>query len=223
MRPLLILRPEPAATLARATAAGLQAIAAPIFAVVPVAWEAPDPAEHDALMLTSANALREGGPALHAYRALPVYAVGAATAAAALGAGFADTRAGASDVTALIAQMAQDGIARPLHLAGREHRAPTEARFPITRRIVYAAEALPALPAAATAALARDAVVLLHSQRAAETFAALLALDGIAPATVSVAAISSAAATGGWKDKAIAATPDDEALLAAAARLCEKR
>jgi len=39
---------------------------------------------------------------------------------------------------------------------------------------------------------------------------------------VAIAAISQAAAVGRWGEVAIAATPDDSALLAAAARLCEK-
>jgi uroporphyrinogen-III synthase len=224
MRPLLLLRPEPGAatTLARATAAGLQAIAAPIFTIVPVAWEAPDAAQHDALMLTSANAVRRAGDTLAAYRALPVYAVGEATAHAAIEAGFDDIRAGSGDVTALVVTMAKDGVARPLHLAGREHRLLDDAPFPITRRIVYAAEPDAALSAAALAALARDAVVLLHSPRAANVFARLLGEAGIDPATVSVAAISPAAAQGRWREIAIAEAPHDGALLAAAARLCEK-
>ena len=224
MKPLLVLRPEPgaAATLARATAAGFQAIAAPIFAIVPVAWDAPDMAAHDALMLTSANAVRHAGPTLARYRALPVYAVGEATAAAAIAAGFADVRAGSADIADLIALLARDGIARPLHLAGRDHRAPAEAPFAIARRIVYAADPVTDLPAAARAALERGAIALLHSPRAATTFAALLMRDGIEPASVPVGAISAAAATGRWKAVAIAAAPNDTALLAAVARLCEK-
>jgi uroporphyrinogen-III synthase len=224
MRPLLMLRPQPgaAATLARATAAGFQTIAAPLFTIVPVAWDAPDAAQHDALMLTSANAVREAGGALISYRPLPVYAVGEATAHAAIEAGFADVHAGSHDAAALVAAMAKDGITRPLHLAGREHRALAEAPFPIVRRIVYAADPVAALPAAAKAALARDAVVLLHSPRAANVFAALLGEAGIDPATVSIAAISQAAAQGQWREIAIAEAPHDGALLAAAARLCEK-
>lgn len=219
-----MLRPEPgaAATFARATAAGFQTIAAPLFTIVPVAWDAPDAAQHDALMLTSANAVREAGGALASFRQLPVYAVGEATAHAAIEAGFADVHAGSNDVTSLVVTMAKDGIARPLHLAGREHRILADAPFPIARRIVYAADPVAALPAAAKAALAREAVVLLHSPRAAKVFASLLGEAGIDPATVSIAAISEAAAQGQWREIAIADAPHDGALLAAAARLCEK-
>lgn len=224
MRPLLMLRPEPgaAATLARATAAGFQTVPAPIFTIVPVAWDAPDAAQHDALMLTSANAVREAGAALASYRKLPVYAVGEATAHAAIEAGFTDVHVGSNDAASLVVAMAKDGIARPLHLAGREHRALADAPFPITRRIVYAADPVAALPAAAEAALARGAVALLHSPRAAKVFASLLGEAGIDPVFVSIAAISPAAAEGPWREIAIADTPHDGALLAAAARLCEK-
>jgi uroporphyrinogen-III synthase len=220
----LILRPEPgaAATFERATAAGFQAVASPIFVVQAVQWAAPDAVAHDALMLTSANAVRQAGPALARYRHLPAFAVGEATAAAAIEAGFADVRAGSQDVTTLVERMAREGVSRPLHLAGREYRAPVEAPFPIVRRIVYAADAVAELPSAARAALQGGAVALLHSPRAARTFADLLAQAGIDPSTLLVAAISPAAAIGPWKAAAIAEAPNDGALLAAAARLCEK-
>ena len=46
MRRLLVLRPEPgaSATVERARALGLDAVAMPLFEVEPVAWDAPDPA-----------------------------------------------------------------------------------------------------------------------------------------------------------------------------------
>lgn len=223
MRPLLVLRPEPgaAATIARAQAAGFEAIAAPLFTVMPLAWTAPDAQAHDALMLTSANAVRHAGPALDLYRSLPVYAVGEATASTAREAGFQDIRTGAGDAAALAALMARDGIRRPLHLAGRDHRAPVTS-LAIERCLVYAAEPVAALPVSAHAALEKKAVALIHSPRAGALFARLLAKAGIDARHVPAAAISAAAAAGPWFAVAIAAAPDDGALLAAAARLCEK-
>jgi uroporphyrinogen-III synthase len=223
MIPLLVVRPAPAAdeTAARARAAGFDAVAAPIFTLVAVAWDVPDPADHDAVMLTSATAARLAGPALARFTHLPAHAVGAATAAAARAAGFADVRAGSSDAAALVAQMATAGVTRPLHLAGREHRPPADSALPITRRIVYAADPVARLPDAAHAALARGAVTLLHSPRAAATFAALVKAAGFDRSALRVAAISAAAA-GDWPGAAIAAQPTDAALLAAAGRLCEK-
>src|SRR3546814_5342631 len=79
--PLLILRPEPGAsmTAGRATALGLQPVCYPLFQVRPCVWDAPDPAEFDAIMLTSANALLHGGPQLDRFKHLPAFAVGEAT------------------------------------------------------------------------------------------------------------------------------------------------
>jgi uroporphyrinogen-III synthase len=223
MKSLLVLRPAPAAaaTLARAVAAGFNAVSAPLFTVVPQAWDAPDPADHDAVMLTSANAVRLAGPQLARFTHLPAYAVGEATAVAALSAGFAKVHAGTTGVVALIAQMAAAGIARPLHLAGREFRAPGDPPMPIVRRVVYAADPVPGLPRAARAALERGAVALVHSPRAAIVLAELVARAGLDRQDLRVAAISTAAACD-WLGAAIADVPTDDALLAAAARLCEK-
>ena len=225
MIPLLVLRPEPgaAATISRAAALGLATVAAPLFTVAPVAWEPPDPAAHDALMLTSANALRHGGEALARYHGLPAYAVGAATGAAAAAAGFTDVRIGEGDAAALLARMAAEGIRRPLHLAGREHRAVAGGGLTLTRRIVYAADPVAGLPAAAHDAIPGGAVALVHSPRAAALFARLV--EAPMRARVALAAISAAAAAEageGWREIGIAPQPDDAALLAVAARLCER-
>ena len=50
MSKVVILRPEPGAgaTLARAEAAGIAAVAIPLFEVAAVDWVAPDPAGFDA-------------------------------------------------------------------------------------------------------------------------------------------------------------------------------
>ena len=90
MRRLVILRPEPgaSATAARARAMGLEPVTMPLFKVEAVDWDAPDPGLFDALLLTSANAVRYAGERLRSLRQLPVYAVGEATAAAAREAGF---------------------------------------------------------------------------------------------------------------------------------------
>jgi len=165
--------------------------------------------------------VRHAGPALALYRSLPVYAVGEATASAARGAGFQDIRTGAGDAHYYARKMERDGIRRPLHLAGRDYREPVT-KLAIERRVVYAAEPVAALPVAAHAALKGTAIALIHSPRAGALFARLLAEAGIDAGDVPVAAISAAAAAGPWHTIAIATAPDDGALLAAAARLCEK-
>ena len=63
MRKLLLLRPEPglSASAARAARWGWTSSPARCSAIEPVEWEAPDPTEYDALLLTSANAVRQAG------------------------------------------------------------------------------------------------------------------------------------------------------------------
>lgn len=221
----LIIRPEPgaSATAERVRARGGKAVVAPLFEIGSMAWE-PSPAEaHDALMITSAHAVRQAGVALALYRGLPAYAVGAATAAVLREAGFDDVRVGPSDADALIDLAVADGRKRPLHLSGQDYR-PLEAEgVTVTRRIVYGARAAGTLPGAALW-ISTGAIVLLHSPRAARVFAELWDATGRARGDVKIAAISAAAreaAGEGWAASIAAATPDDAALLAAAFALCE--
>lgn len=215
-RPLLILRPEPGAgaTARRAEALGLATIRRPLFRIAARDWEA---AEADAVMMTSANAARFGGPGLAPLLALPLYAVGEATGEAARGAGFTDVRCGPGDVAALIGTIARDGVERLLHLAGEDRTAFDPRGVSIAERIVYAAEPIDVV---LDDALARRPVVLLHSTRAARRFGALVDdRAGLRIAAISAAVL--AAAGGGWDSAAAAPTPDDDALLAVAARLCD--
>lgn len=219
----LVLRPEPgaSATCRRAAAIGCPPVSAPLFALRPVAWEMPG-GDHDAVMVTSASALLLGGAKLGTLLDRPLYAVGAATAAAARDAGFADVRAGSDDAAALVAMAAADGVRRLLHLAARERRAVGHPAVAITAVTVYAAEAETMLSPAAHAALAGQAVALLHSPRAAALFADLADAAGIARAHVRIAAISAAAlaaAGRGWRASAAADRPTDAALLDAAMRI----
>ena len=214
MKPLLVLRPEPGnrATIERAQAMGLEARACPLFSIEAVNWTAPDPHEFDALLYTSANALRHGGEALATLTALPVLAVGRATAEAAKLSGFNVTMTGSDDVQALLEVL--PGAQRMLHLTGADHR-HLETRHAVETIIVYASIALEAaiIPSG-------EFVALVHSPRAGARLAALAPDRG----KVSVAAISARAAAAcgpGWAATAVSAQPDDSALLAVAARLCQ--
>ena len=217
---LLILRPQPgaAATAARAEALGFGSVVASLFTVAPVDWNALDPAGFDAVMMTSANAARLGGAALGAYRALPLYAVGAATAAAAREAGFLDIRMGDRDAAALVERARDDGASRLLHLAGADHIALDAPA--LTRITVYAA--VERADPLAGVTIDETMIALLHSPRAAARLAELLPEP--ARARLRIAAISPAtarAAGDGWRAVAIAESPADPALLAAAAGLCD--
>lgn len=215
MKKLLLLRPEPglSASAERARGLGLDVIAIPLFRVEPVAWSPPDPACFDGLLLTSANAIRHGGADVARYNALPVHAVGSATADAARDAGFTAASVGERGVDQLLDTLPA-GL-RLLHLVGEDRHDATGDRR-IDTRIVYRSTTVPdpALPPLG------DLVIAVHSPRAGAR------LSGIAGSKrgAAVAAISNAAARtcgAGWSSIDVAATPDDASLLALAARLCQ--
>ena len=217
MRPVIILRPEPgaSATLARARALGLPAILLPLFTVESLSLSLPDPAMFDALLLTSANAVRHSGAELAKLRELPVHAVGAATAEAARAVGLTIASTGRGGVDELLATL-PDHL-RLLHLCGEE-RTGTSSGHRIMHVPVY--RSVP-IEVPAEMEQAAGSVALVHSPRAGRRLAELL--DG--REDVRVAAISPAAATAcgsGWAAIEAAPEPTDTALLSLAARLCQQ-
>lgn len=187
-------------------------------------WQPPDDSV-DALMFTSPQGPAFAGDAAARYRALPAYAVGARTAAAARAAGFADVREAGGDVGALYDAVAAAGQVRVLHLAGA-HR--TEAAVPASLRIivrpVYEARLVP-LSDDAQAALRDGALdwALLFSTRTAAHFARQF--DPLDRSTLSIAGISPAAraaAGTGWRRSVAAATASEAGILAASGLSCDK-
>ena len=190
---------------------GLDVIGCPLYQVEPVAWQVPEPAGYDGLLLTSANAVRHGGAELDKLKALSAHAVGAATASAARAAGFTLETVGDGDIVDLLSNLPPD--IRLLHLAGERHREVDDSR--IERRIVYRSAAIlkPRLPELG------GLVIAVHSPRAG---ARLAELADRRDATM-IAAISTTAAEtcgAGWEKIEAAEQPSDESLLALAARLC---
>ncbi|HVL78981.1 MAG TPA: uroporphyrinogen-III synthase [Sphingomicrobium sp.] len=222
MRRLVVLRPEPAAgeTVARARRIGIEAIAIPLFRVEPIAWQAPEPSRFDALLVTSASAIRHGGDSLRALRGLPVHAVGEATAEAARDAGFDIASTGDCGIERLLGSI--DSNLRLLHLCG-EHRRPADnARQEIVAVPVYRSATI---AAPADFKSVEGAVVAVHSPRAGERLGELVEATGLNRSTIKIAAISEAAAAAagaGWKQVEASEKPADASLLALAARLCDK-
>lgn len=215
--PIAVLRPEPgnAATAAAIEALGRRAIRLPLFRIVPLPWHAPDPNGHDALVLTSANAVRHAGPALSRYATLPVHAVGAATAAAARAAGLDVVATGSSDGRALLDAARAAGVTSALLLTGRDRAV---ASHPAVTAIaaVYASEGIAIVDPAPLA----GSVALVHSPRAANRLADIVLDRG----RIAVAAISNAAAARlgpGWRAVTVAERPDDAAVIAAAIALAD--
>ena len=224
--PLLVVRPEPgnAATLAAARALGIEAHGDPLFEIVATAWDTPPAAEFDAVLIGSANALRHGGMALAQYAALPAYVVGQASAEAARQAGFAVAAVGEGRLQGLTARLAKDGRRRVLRLAGMEHiPLVSGADTAIETVVLYEAQPRP-LSAAGAALLPDGAAVLLHSAAAARQFASECARLDVQRNTIALACLGpriAAAAGDGWASVASAERPDDTALLALAARMCQ--
>jgi uroporphyrinogen-III synthase len=217
MRRLLVLRPEPgaSATVEQARKLELDAIAVSLFEVEPIAWNAPEAGGFDGLLLTSANAIRHGGDPLLRLRGLPVYAVGETTAEASRDAGFDIAATGEAGVDRLLGSI-PPGL-KLLHLCGADRHEAESAPQSITAIPVYRSKEIPA-PKLDDAA---GNVALIHSPRAGRRFAELVKKRG----SIAIAAISAAAAEavgGGWECVAAADQPSDEALLALAARLCNK-
>ncbi|HEY5720799.1 MAG TPA: uroporphyrinogen-III synthase [Allosphingosinicella sp.] len=219
---LLIVRPQPGAseTAARARKLGLDPVVSPLFEIRPLRWQAPDPEGFDALLLTSANAVRHGGGGLARFVRLPCYAVGEASAEAAREAGFGDVRTGPGDAAAAAAMMEKDGVRRAFHPCGRDRAGLGEPGIDIVHVPVYAADPIDELPADAKAALDAGPLVLVHSPRSGALLARLVPNKaGVAVAAISAAAAQ--AAGGGWRSVAVASAPSDEALLELAAKLCQ--
>ena len=214
MRRVIVLRPEPGAseTMKRARTLGLEAISIPLFEVEPVKWFVPDMAGFDGLLLTSANALRQGGEQLRQLHRLKAYAVGEATADAAREARFEIAATGDGGVEHLLASLDPD--LRLLHLCGEDR---VDAGEVITPIVVYRARQIERPDLSEV----EGSVVLIHSPRAGRRFAELVEERG----SIAIVAISGSAAQAvgaGWEAIASSGRPDDEALLALAARLCNK-
>jgi uroporphyrinogen-III synthase len=208
MKRLIILRPEPgaSASVARAQSLGLDAVAIPLFEVVPVPWTVVRD-DFTGIVATSANAFRHGGPGLRALLHLPVHAVGEATADAARKAGFAVAGVGdggAEDLTLPGGDY--------LHLAGQHHVAMPQS----TAVVVYESRLIDPAPAL----IVDGAVIAVHSARAGARLTELVAQR----ASASIVAISAAASTAcgsGWHAVAVAAIPREAAMLALARELCQ--
>lgn len=223
--PIIVIRPEPgnAATVAAGSALGLPIHGHPLFAVMPLPWSAPPPGDVDALLLGSANALRHAGPQLALYRGKPALCVGAATAVAAEAAGLVVQAVGTGGLQQVLeAQPACPP--RLLRLGGRSH-VPLEPPAGATITFVAVYDVVPQpCDAALEALLHRQCVVLLHSADAAAHLAAEVTRLDLPRRTIALASLGpriSAAAGEGWRQVADARQPNDPALLALAAQLCQ--
>lgn len=222
--PLLILRPEVSAgrTAENARLRGFLPVLDPLFVIEPIEWDAPAASEFDALMLTSANAIRFTGPALAAYASLPVLAVGEKTADAARAAGLRVELTGSGGALELLSALPPGQYADILHLTGKDPIAIDVKDRSIHRRTVYNARALP-LGKAAKKALSEGCIAMVHSPRAAQTLEQEMTRWGLDPGQALIVALSDNIANAlekRWKAIHVAVEPTDDALLSLAVSLC---
>ena len=225
VRPVIAVRPPEGsqASVKAGAELGLKVTAFPMSAIAPVAWQAPDPAGVDALLVGSVNVFRHGGPAIRAYHDKPVFAVGTTTAAEARQAGFTVGLVGEGGLQQLLARV-PDRTIHLLRLAGRRHvDLALPPRVTLETRVVYEAVMVP-MPDELAALLRQDeAVVLLHSAAAAEHFAAECERLAIDRGRISLAVLGeriAAAAGSGWRALKHPERPTESQLLALAAQLC---
>lgn len=224
-RAILITRPEPgAAETARAVAAlGWDAVLAPALILTALPFKAPGHCQ--AIIITSRAAAR-ALPLM----ALPVIAVGEATATEARGRGFANVHAAAGDAEALAALIGATlkpeagtlclavGEGYALDLAG----ALRAKGFRVIRRVVYAARPSTELPQEACRAIREGRIhaALFTSPRSARQAMRLLRDMGPQDAAQHIIAIAlspriaTALSALGWKEIRTARRPDHAALLA---------
>ncbi|NBC34095.1 MAG: uroporphyrinogen-III synthase [Alphaproteobacteria bacterium] len=226
----LITRPAAEAeALAESLAArGHEGVIAPVLDIRFDSGASVDLAGCQAVLLTSANGARALA-ALTAERAVPVLAVGGATAATARAAGFENVKAAAGDAAALarLAQEALDPAAGALfHAAGRDMAgdlagALRQSGFAVQQKPLYTAEAVTALPQSAQSALrdGRLAGVLFFSPRTAAVFGTLVRQTGLIGRLGGLYALCLSPAVAGrlrqedWRGVRVADHPEQAALL----------
>ena len=188
---VLITRPAPEAqrTARAVRARGGVPILAPLFTAEPL--PPPDlPARIDALAVTSARTVAHLDAAARArLQGVPAFAVGERTAEALAQAGLGPARSADADVAALARTLLAAGLPAGAVIyspggslrAGDLGRDLAAAGLVLVKAPVYRMVSVPALPAAAAAALRDGAPVVLHySPHAASTCLALADAAGLA-------------------------------------------
>jgi len=236
---VLVTRPRAeAAELAEALATrGVATIIEPMLDIR-YRDEAPDLGGVQAVLCTSANGVRALAR-LSGERALPLFAVGEATAARARAEGFAEVYSAGgvvADLVRLVRRRLHPDSGRLLHVAGSVAAGDLAGElrvrgFAVGRSVLYEARPVAALTASTVRALSAGSVdfALFFSPRTAAIFARLAEQAGIAEAMRFVTALSISAAADAalaslpFRAQHFADRPDQPALLAELDRLIRER
>jgi uroporphyrinogen-III synthase len=220
-------------------ARGIGALVEPLLEIRYRDVPPPDLAGVQAILCTSGNGV-SAFARLSRERSVPLFAVGAASAARAHAAGFArvasaDGKIG--DLVRLIGERLRPDAGQLLHIAGSEVAGDLVGQlrargFAVERAVLYEARPAAALSAATIRAFDAGAIdfALFFSPRTAAIFVRLAAGAGIAEAAMrQVSAVSISAAADAaleplpFRDRWIAERPDQPSLLAKLDRLVAMR
>jgi uroporphyrinogen-III synthase len=245
---VLVTRPHPdnEATAERLRAGGYEVLLAPMLKFEPVAVRDDPDADYDAVIVTSANALRAIArqPAERRLVKLPLFAVGDHTAFAARRAGFGKVISADGDAAAL-----RDLVSANLRLRRSKRKAGTllylagtdlsrdlagELRtqgFDVVTQTTYRMAALSGLPRDASEAFAANRVeaVLHYSARSARAFVEAARADGVEISALAIpqccisATVASILRDAGATQVLVAASPDENALFEALERAMRRR
>lgn len=239
---VLVTRPSPdnLRTADALRARGFAVLLAPMLRFEPLPLPADLGGEIGAVIATSANALRAAAPQLTGspLTALPLFAVGGHTAAAAGAAGFANVVSADGDATALCALIVEraaagsfDSAKTLLYLAGSDISRDlaselSERGFHVLTATVYRMAQVTALPRDVCEAFAQDSIeaVLHYSRRSASAFVAAARADGVEIAALALpqccisAQVAEVLREAGASRVTVAESPDEQKVLEGLAR-----
>jgi uroporphyrinogen-III synthase len=241
---VLVTRPQGdgEATADSLRSRGFEVLLAPIlrFEALPFQEEEEDAAGYDAVIVTSANALRAVAPQLagHALLRLPLFAVGEHTAAAAREAGFGEVVSANGDAIALRELVRARRKAKKLkktatllYLAGADLSRDLagelgEAGFTVITRTTYRMSPVAGLPRPVCDAFMAGGIeaVLHYSRRSARAFLDAARAEGLEISALALphccisAGVAAVLREAGATQVITAASPDENALFEALAR-----
>ncbi|WGR94726.1 uroporphyrinogen-III synthase [Bradyrhizobium sp. ISRA443] len=237
---VLVTRPHPdnEATLASLRARGFDAVAAPMLRFEPLPFHDDDDAHYDAVILTSANALRAIDLTGSRLLRLPLFAVGAHTADAARAAGFGEVLVAKGDAVALrdlvlarVEAGALKSAATLLYLAGADLSRDLAGELgkkgmTVVTRTTYRMAPVASFPGEVSEAFLANRItaVLHYSRRSALAFLDAARAGGLEISALALpqccisAAVALVLRDAGATQVAVAARPDESALLDALVR-----
>ncbi|QOZ22440.1 uroporphyrinogen-III synthase [Bradyrhizobium sp. CCBAU 51753] len=237
---VLVTRPYPdnEATLAALRKRGFDALAAPLLRFEPLPFHDDDGADHDAVIVTSANALRAIDLAGSRLLRLPLFAVGTHTADAARTAGFGQVITAKGDAAALrdlvLSQVKAGKLKKAatlLYLAGadlsRDLAGELGAKgLTVVTHTAYRMAPVSSLPGEIGDAFMANRItaVLHYSRRSAQAFVDAVRAGGLEISALALpqccmsASVASVLHDAGATQVVVASQPDETALLDALGR-----